>query len=99
MKYISVADLNQMLTSKEDVQIIDVRESYEFEDENIGGINIPLAELLNQTDKIEKNKTVILCCKSGKRSAAMTLTLERKFGMNNVVSLKGGLESYYSSIK
>ena len=97
MKFISVQDLDRMISDKSDFQLIDVRESYEYEDSNIGGINIPLGEILSETDRIQKDKPVVLCCKSGKRSAAMTLTLERKFGMDNLLTLEGGLESYFES--
>jgi len=97
MKFISVQDLYRMISDKSDFQLIDVRESYEYEDSNIGGMNIPLGEILGETDRIPKDKPVVLCCKSGKRSAAMTLTLERKFGMDNLLTLQGGLELYFES--
>ena len=84
-----------MIEGKKDFQIIDVREDYEFDDGNIGGLNIPLGEILSNLSKIPGNKPVVLCCKTGKRSAAMTLTLERKHGMKNLLTLKGGLESYF----
>lgn len=95
MNIVSVEDLHQFITDKKDIQLIDVRESYEFENQNIGGINIPLIELIEKREQIDKVKPVILCCNSGKRSGAMVLTLERKFGLGNIHSLQGGLESYF----
>ena len=99
MKYISPEDLNQLMKKDQDFQLIDVRESYEYEDMNIGGDNIPLAELIDAKDRISRDKRVVLCCKTGKRSAAMSLTLERKFGLDNIYTLKGGLESYLETVK
>ena len=84
-----------MIGQKEDVLIIDVRESYEFEDENIGGINIPLDTLLEKRHEIPSEKKVIFCCRTGKRSSAMAHTLERKFGLSNIYTLKDGLDSYF----
>ena len=61
MQTISPTELKAVINNS-DIQIIDVREPYEFEDNNIGGINIPLDEVLNSVDKIDTNKKVIFCC-------------------------------------
>ncbi len=94
MKYISAGELDKMISDNSDFQLIDVRESYEYEDENIGGINIPLNDILDQKDKIDTVKPVIFCCQTGKRAAAMTMTLERKYGMQNLHTLEGGVEAF-----
>lgn len=95
MKFVSRHELDQMIGQKEDVHIIDVRESYEFEDENIGGVNIPLDTLLSRRNEIPSEKKVIICCQTGKRSSAMAHTLERKFGLTNLYTLKDGLSTYF----
>lgn len=52
-------------------QIIDVRTPGEFQQGHIkGAVNIPLQVLPNQTNKIKKDKAIILCCASGMRSAS-----------------------------
>ena len=84
-----------MIGQKEDILIIDVRELYEFEEENLGGVNIPLDELLERRSEIPNKKKVIICCRTGIRSSAMTHTLERKFGLNNLFTLKDGLSTYF----
>lgn len=94
MKSISPEELHAMISGKQDFQLIDVRESYEYEDQNIGGINIPLDELLDRRAEIQTDKKVIICCEGGKRSAAMTHTLKRKYDMD-IFSLEGGLNSYF----
>lgn len=96
MKAIPRDELDRMIREKEDFQLIDVREEYEFEDRNLGGTNIPLDHVIQRRDQIDKRKPVVFCCKSGKRSAAIAMTLERKFCMNNLSSLQGGLEAYFS---
>ena len=94
MELITSSELHRMLSEEVDFQLIDVRESYEFEESNIGGANIPLGELLERKNELTQNSIIVMCCKSGKRSSAMAHTLERKFGMTNIKSLQGGLEKY-----
>ena len=81
------------LKNKEDVLFIDVREDYEYEDNNVGGINIPLAQINDSLDSITNHSTILFCCKSGKRSNAIGYHLNQKFPEKNFYSLKGGLES------
>jgi molybdopterin/thiamine biosynthesis adenylyltransferase/rhodanese-related sulfurtransferase len=57
--------LNQIST---DIYLIDVREEYEYQDFNIGGVNIPLYELLERKDEIPLYKTLVFCCQSSQRS-------------------------------
>lgn len=50
--------------------ILDVRTPQEYKAGHIqGSKNIPLQSLGNQLNKLDKNKPVITCCKSGMRSA------------------------------
>ena len=91
---ITPKDLKEKISNKDDFQLIDVREDYEFEDFNIGGINIPLDEVFSSLEKISKNKPVIFCCNTGKKSAAILYTVKRKLGLENVYSLQGGVTSY-----
>lgn len=91
MKEITVAQLKQKLENKEDFQLIDVRESFEYEMSNINGENIPLAGILIEAGKISKDKPVIIQCRSGARSAAALMQLEQKFGFTNLYNLKGGI--------
>lgn len=48
--------------------LVDVREDWEFEEKNIGGINIPLYELPHRISEIEGNHPIIFLCQSGLRS-------------------------------
>ena len=52
MKEISVQELKQKIDNKEDFQLIDVRETFEYETSNLDGLNIPLGGILIETDKI-----------------------------------------------
>jgi rhodanese-related sulfurtransferase len=51
--------------------IVDVRTKGEFQGGHIrGSVNIPLANLQGNLNKLKKNKPVITCCASGSRSAS-----------------------------
>ena len=97
MKEISVQELKQKLDSGEDFQLIDVREDFEYETSNIGGLLIPLGGILIEADKVAKDKPVVIMCRSGKRSAAAIMQLEQQ-GFTNLTNLKGGILAWADEI-
>lgn len=97
MKEITVTELKQLKDTKEDFQLIDVREDHEVEICQIGGEHIPMGEVLDNLDKISKNKQVVVHCRSGARSGSICQALEKK-GYTNVYNLKGGILAYADQI-
>ena len=97
MKEVTVQELKQMIENKEDFQLIDVREDFEYETSNLDGLHIPLGGILLETEKIAKDKPVIVHCRSGKRSAQAIKQLEEK-GFDNLSNLKGGILAWQSEI-
>ncbi len=75
--------------------ILDIRTPYEMEDLDMGGIQIPLDELLLNLEQIEylKNQEVIIICYTGLQSKIAQKILEKR-GFNNLRNLEGGLEAY-----
>lgn len=66
--------------------IVDVRSPSEFNSgANPKSINIPLDQLNNESKKLDKNKTIILCCASGTRSG-MAKGILKKNGFKNVMN-------------
>lgn len=94
MKEITVEELKEKIDNKEDFQLIDVRETFEYEVSNLDGENIPLGGLLIESDKIATDKPVIMQCRSGKRSAAAVMQLEQALGFTNLYNLKGGIVAW-----
>ncbi|MCA6437228.1 MAG: rhodanese-like domain-containing protein [Bacteroidetes bacterium] len=94
MKEISAEELHQLITDKANFQLIDVREDYEFEETNINGELIPMGEVMENIDKISKDKQVVIHCRSGKRSATVINALEAEHGFTNLYNLKGGILAY-----
>lgn len=91
MKEVTVEDLKQKIDNNEPFQLIDVRETFEYETSNLDGLNIPLGGILIEADKIDRDKPVIVQCRSGKRSAAAIMQLEQVHGFDNLYNLKGGI--------
>ncbi len=98
MKELTVSDLKSLFDAKADFQLIDVREPHEIAIATIGGENIPLGTVLQNSDKIATDKQVVIYCRSGKRSGDAVLALERQFGFDNLYNLKGGILAYADEI-
>ena len=94
MQSITASALKEKLDSKEDLQLIDVREDHEHKEFNIGGILIPLGNISQQADKIEKDKPVIIYCHKGIRSQIAIQRLQEKFPFKNLVNLIGGTAAW-----
>jgi hypothetical protein len=93
MKTINVAELNQKLKNGEKLHLVDVRETFEHDEFNIGGILLPLGEIrMGDTEKIDhlKDEEVFLYCRSGNRSGQAALILET-MGFSNCTNIVGGM--------
>jgi adenylyltransferase/sulfurtransferase len=98
MKEITVQQLKDLKDRKQDFQLIDVREEHEYEISNLGGELIPLGTIMNNNERISKDRQVIIYCRSGARSAAAVTQLEKQFGYTNLYNLKGGILAYADQI-
>ena len=99
IKEISVKDLYNWQVKGEKFQVIDVREPHEYDIVNIGGELIPLADVVANADRIDRDRKVVLHCKMGGRSAKAIRELEEKFGFENLYNLKGGILAYIDEVK
>jgi rhodanese-related sulfurtransferase len=92
---ITAEELKKRIESGEKPFIIDVREEYEYNEDNIGGVLIPLGSLPHNIDDLEeyKDQEVIVQCRSGARSATAKAILEQH-GFQNVRNLLGGILAY-----
>jgi adenylyltransferase/sulfurtransferase len=91
---IDVANLNEWIQKGSPFKLIDVREKYEYEVSNLGGLLIPIKQIENHLDKIPKSGNIILYCKSGQRSAGAISYLNEKYGYENLINLEGGIISW-----
>lgn len=74
-------------------QLIDVRTQEEHTTFNIGGINIPVAQINAIKPYLLGNKPIVLYCTSGRRSTEAAKIIARLFGAN-VFSLEGGVKDW-----
>jgi adenylyltransferase/sulfurtransferase len=98
MKEVTVQELKELIDSKADFQLIDVREPHEFDICNIDGELIPQADVPHSIDRISKDKQVIVHCRSGARSGNMVQWLEKNHGFTNLYNLKGGILAWAKEI-
>lgn len=90
---IDIAAFHKLLKEKTGFQLIDVRETYEYEADNLGGIHIPLGDLEKRIAEIAPGKMTIVHCQSGKRSAqAVEMLIEK--GFKDIYNLKGGINAW-----
>jgi len=98
VKEVDVHELQKLIDSGEDFQLIDVREPYEYDIANLKGELIPLGQIEQAGSKIAKDKKVIIHCRSGKRSADAIRELEHLYKFDNLYNLKGGILAYAKEI-
>ena len=99
MKEVTPAELKTLKDTNANFQLIDVREQYEFDEANLNGELIPMGEVLDNVEKISKEKQVVIHCRSGKRSATVISALESEHGFTNLYNLKGGILAYLDEVK
>lgn len=92
MEDITVVELKERMANNEKLNIIDVRETNEYEAFNIGAKLIPMSELTDRLEEFEpyKNEELILHCRSGARSGRAKQYLEG-LGYTKVRNLLGGM--------
>ncbi|WP_068672199.1 rhodanese-like domain-containing protein [Oceanobacillus sp. Castelsardo] len=76
------------------VQFIDVRTPGEYKANHRKPFeNIPLSNLGNKIDKLDKEKEVVVICQSGMRSAKAAKFLKKQ-GFDKIYNVKGGMSAW-----
>lgn len=90
-KVINVNDIDQLIGK---VEIIDIREDYEYKSGSLRTAkNIPMRTLLTNPEKyLAKDKTYYIICQSGSRSSKTVNYLSKQ--AYNVINVVGGMGSY-----
>ena len=90
---ITVEQLKAKLDKGEKPVIVDVREPSEYKRANIGGILIPLGEIVKRYSELDTNQEIVVLCHHGSRSQRAVEFLHEK-GFTNVKNLVGGIEAW-----
>src|SRR5881392_1655509 len=91
---ISVQQLKDKMEASNTFELIDVREPFEFEIARINGAKlIPLGEIPERADELDREQTLVVHCHSGRRSAEAVRLLKQR-GFDNVYNLEGGIDAW-----
>ena len=84
----------ELLSKLSKVQLIDIREPYEYEEGNIkGSINIPMGSFLEKLDKLNKTKQIVIYCNTGRRSKPVVYMTHKLHGYT-LYNLEGGYKNF-----
>ncbi len=97
---IDAKELKEKLDRGDDFVLIDVRESHEHQEFNVGGQLIPVGIIQTKVPELEqhKNDEVVVYCRSGARSGMAQQILQRA-GFTNVRNLTGGMLAWRETFK
>ena len=94
---ITAEEFKRLRDEDADVVVVDVREPNEYEVCNLGGLLIPVGELPDRLDELDKSAHVVVHCKLGGRGAAAVKAL-RAAGFENSWNLRGGIVEWTDRI-
>src|SRR5450631_453681 len=94
---ISVKELKSRIDAGEDVFRLDVREPYEYQIANIGGKLIPQNEVPQRLAEIDREREIVVQCRSGQRSQRIAEFLQQS-GYQKVANLAGGILAWSDEI-
>jgi sulfur-carrier protein adenylyltransferase/sulfurtransferase len=78
----------------DEYQLVDVRQLKEYEKGHIpGSLLVPVKELTDRMDELDRTKPTLVYCHSGVRSKAAAQLLQAE-GFTNVYNMSGGIIAY-----
>jgi glyoxylase-like metal-dependent hydrolase (beta-lactamase superfamily II)/rhodanese-related sulfurtransferase len=93
---ITAGSLTEQLGAPDSPLLLDVRAVPEYADAHIdGAVNVPLSQLAERIDELASDRTTVVYCASGYRSA-IAASLLRREGLPRVANLVGGLAAWNS---
>jgi len=96
MRTMTPGELREAIKAGKQVMLLDVRETWEREQYNIGGTHLPMGELMERRDEIPMDTDVIVYCEKGIRSSIVIQRLEG-LGFSNLINLSGGMKGWKES--
>lgn len=97
MNQLSPQELKNWIENKKDFLLLDIREDWERELYNIGGLHIPMGDLLSKQGDIPKDTDVVLYCEKGIRSTIAIQRMET-LGFHNLYNLSGGMKAWKEAL-
>ncbi|HZD59396.1 MAG TPA: rhodanese-like domain-containing protein [Anaerolineae bacterium] len=98
-KDVDAAQAKKLIDSDKTVQIIDVREDYEYAEGHIPGAKlIPVNQLISRIGEIDKTKPVLVYCATSSRSPVAAQVLAES-GYTKVYNLSSGIAQWPYNIE
>jgi adenylyltransferase/sulfurtransferase len=94
---VSVRELKTRMDNGDDLLILDVREPFEYQIANIGGKLIPMNDVPARLGEIDRDREIVVQCKSGGRSQRVAEFLKQS-GYTKVANLAGGILAWADQI-
>jgi adenylyltransferase/sulfurtransferase len=94
---LTVKELKRRIDAGEKVYILDVREPWEYQIAQIGGVLIPQNDVAQRLAEIDRDREVIVQCHRGVRSQRIAEFLKQS-GYPRVVNLAGGIHAWANEI-
>jgi sulfur-carrier protein adenylyltransferase/sulfurtransferase len=96
---ITVSELKQTIDNQEDIFLLDVRNPFEYDICKLpNALLIPMSNIPTNIKHVPKDKTVVVYCHHGMRSASVIDYLTQNHGFTNLQNLKGGINAWANEI-
>jgi len=97
IQQVNVRDLKKRIDAGEDLFILDVREPFEYQIANIGGVLIPQNDVAQRIGELDRDREIVVQCKSGGRSQRIAEYLKQS-GFSKVSNLAGGILAWSDEV-
>lgn len=98
MKQLAPTELKARLAAGDKLQLLDVREEWEFQTAHIeGSILIPMGQVASRIAELDSAAETVVICHHGGRSMQVAGLLEQ-LGFPNVINLAGGVDAWARSV-
>jgi adenylyltransferase/sulfurtransferase len=99
MQYITALELKKKCDNKENVVVVDIRESYELDICKFKAIHIPMEDIIKRIDELDPKVESVVVCKTGKRAEAAANLLIQEYDFSNLKVLEGGMLSWIENVE
>jgi len=98
MREIAAKDAAALLAGPTPPLLLDVREPWEVETAAVAGATcIPMGQVPTRLAELDRDRTVVVMCHHGGRSAKVAFLLERS-GFREVINLTGGIDAWSDQV-
>lgn len=98
MKHVDPERLKARLAAGEKLQLLDVREEWEYQTARIeGSLLMPMGQVIARMAELDPQAATVVICHHGGRSMQVAGLLERQ-GFSNVTNLTGGVDAWARTV-